>query len=63
MIPSMFLNMGLTYIGPIDGHNINHMTEALKAASKVNKAVVVHVVTRKVWDTNQQNVNRVGFMA
>ena len=48
MIPSMFFeDMGLTYIGPIDGHNINHMTEALKAASKVNKAVVVHVVTRK----------------
>ena len=54
--------MGLTYIGPIDGHN-NHMTEALKAASKVNKAVVVHVVTRKGMGYKQQNVNRVGFMA
>ena len=48
MLPSMiFEDMGLTYIGPIDGHNIKHMSDALYAASKVNKAVVVHVVTKK----------------
>lgn len=48
MVPSMlFEDMGLTYIGPIDGHNINHMTNALEAASKLNKGVVVHVVTKK----------------
>ena len=48
MLPSMiFEDMGLTYIGPIDGHNIKHMRDALYAASKVNKGVVVHVVTKK----------------
>ncbi|NLK75828.1 MAG: 1-deoxy-D-xylulose-5-phosphate synthase [Clostridiales bacterium] len=48
MIPSMFFeDMGLTYIGPIDGHNIGQIITALKAASKVNKAVVIHAVTKK----------------
>lgn len=48
MLPNMFFeDMGLTYIGPIDGHNIGHIYKALKAAAKVNKAVIVHVVTKK----------------
>ncbi|WP_279380741.1 1-deoxy-D-xylulose-5-phosphate synthase [Mobilitalea sibirica] len=48
MLPSMFFeDMGLTYIGPIDGHNINHMITAFRAAAKVQKAVVVHVITKK----------------
>ncbi|MDF2539989.1 MAG: dxs [Herbinix sp.] len=48
MLPSMFFeDMGLTYIGPIDGHNISQMLTAFRAASRVNKAVVVHVLTKK----------------
>ncbi|MGF7143432.1 1-deoxy-D-xylulose-5-phosphate synthase [Anaerotaenia torta] len=48
MLPSMFFeDMGLTYIGPIDGHNIPSMLEAFAAASRAKKAVVVHVITRK----------------
>lgn len=48
MLPSMlFEDMGLTYIGPIDGHNINQMLEAFKAAARAKKAVVVHVLTKK----------------
>jgi 1-deoxy-D-xylulose-5-phosphate synthase len=48
MLPSMFFeDMGLTYIGPIDGHNIEQMMTAFEAASKVKKAVVVHVITKK----------------
>lgn len=48
MLPSMFFeDMGLTYIGPIDGHNIPQMMAALKAASRLKKAVVVHVLTKK----------------
>lgn len=48
MLPSMFFeDMGLTYIGPIDGHNIPQMRTALTAASKAKKAVVIHVLTRK----------------
>ena len=48
MLPSMFFeDMGLTYIGPIDGHNISQMRAAFEAAARVKKAVVVHVITKK----------------
>ncbi|NLK27568.1 MAG: 1-deoxy-D-xylulose-5-phosphate synthase [Clostridiales bacterium] len=48
MLPSMFFeDMGLTYIGPIDGHSIPKMRAALEFASKAKKAVVIHVVTKK----------------
>ncbi|MDF2943387.1 MAG: dxs [Herbinix sp.] len=48
MLPSMFFeDMGLTYIGPIDGHNISQMMIAFDAAAKAKKAVVVHVLTKK----------------
>ncbi len=48
MIPGMiFENMGLTYLGPVSGHDINDMVRILNAAKKVKGAVVVHVVTDK----------------
>lgn len=48
VLPSMFFeDMGLTYIGPIDGHNIDMLTTAFEAASRAKKAVVVHVLTKK----------------
>jgi 1-deoxy-D-xylulose-5-phosphate synthase len=48
MLPSMFFeDMGLTYIGPIDGHNIPQLMMAFQAASNAKKAVVVHVLTQK----------------
>ncbi|MHB8131285.1 MAG: 1-deoxy-D-xylulose-5-phosphate synthase [Mobilitalea sp.] len=48
MLPSMFFeDMGLTYIGPIDGHNIAQMITAFETAAKAKKAVVVHVLTKK----------------
>lgn len=47
-IPGMlFENMGLTYLGPVDGHNIAQMVSAFKKASRVNGAVIVHVITKK----------------
>lgn len=47
-IPGMlFEDMGITYIGPIDGHDIKQMTTAFRSAQKLNKAVMVHVVTQK----------------
>lgn len=48
MIPGMlFEDMGVTYIGPIDGHNIGHMLKAFDTASRVKGATLVHVVTKK----------------
>ena len=47
-IPGMlFENMGITYLGPIDGHNINLMRQTLLDASRVNGPVIVHVMTQK----------------
>ncbi len=48
MLPSMFFeDMGLIYIGPIDGHNIDDILSALQTANKTNKAVVIHAITKK----------------
>ncbi len=42
-----FEDLGITYIGPIDGHDIEQMTRALETAAKMQKAVLIHVVTKK----------------
>lgn len=48
MIPGMiFEEMNITYVGPIDGHNIQQMYEAFLAASRKNGTVLVHVITKK----------------
>ena len=43
----LFEEMGITYIGPIDGHDVQKVMMALETASRANKAVLVHVITRK----------------
>ncbi len=48
VVPGMlFEDMGLTYLGPIDGHNIEQMVKAFQNAKRMNEAVIVHVVTKK----------------
>ena len=48
MIPGMiFENLGATYLGPIDGHNIEDTIALMREAFKVNGPVVVHVITEK----------------
>jgi len=48
LIPlTLFDNMGFTYIGPVDGHNIKAMEKAFKRAKNTNKSVVIHVKTIK----------------
>ena len=42
-----FEDLDITYIGPIDGHDIEQMRRALETAAKMPKAVLVHVVTKK----------------
>ena len=44
---SMFEDMGLQYSGPIDGHNIKRVIEALLWAKRQNEPTVVHVLTQK----------------
>ncbi len=48
MLPGMmFEDMGLTYIGPVDGHDIETVVTTLKHAMRHNKPIVVHVKTQK----------------
>ena len=47
-IPGMlFENMGITYLGPVDGHNIPALCKVFKEAQKLDHAVLVHVLTKK----------------
>ncbi len=48
VIPGMlFENMGITYLGPVDGHNIGQLMRVFKEAKKLDHAVLVHVITTK----------------
>ena len=42
-----FENLGITYFGPIDGHDIRQVTEALEKARSLNEPVVIHCLTKK----------------
>jgi 1-deoxy-D-xylulose-5-phosphate synthase len=47
-IPGMlFENMGITYLGPVDGHNIDSLTKVINEAKRVKGAVMIHVMTHK----------------
>ena len=48
VIPGMFFeDMGITYLGPVDGHDVKGLTKVLKEAKRVKGAVLVHVLTEK----------------
>ncbi|MBR2522347.1 MAG: 1-deoxy-D-xylulose-5-phosphate synthase, partial [Coriobacteriales bacterium] len=48
MVPGTFFeDLGITYIGPIDGHSISKMTSALRVAKKHSGPVLIHAVTTK----------------
>lgn len=48
IIPGMlFENMGLTYLGPVDGHNMRQMMRLFNEAKRVEGPVLVHVLTQK----------------
>lgn len=43
----LFEDMGIKYIGPIDGHNIKLMNEVFSMAKNINGPVIVHTTTKK----------------
>ena len=48
IIPGMlFEDMGLTYLGPVDGHNMTQLMRVLNEAKRVEGPVIVHVSTKK----------------
>lgn len=44
---NLFENMGFTYIGPVYGHNLEDLIEALSVAKMMKRPCVVHVFTQK----------------
>ena len=48
LVPSKYFEtMGLTYIGPVDGHDLKLLIKIIDQAKKLNKPVLIHAVTRK----------------
>lgn len=48
LIPGMlFEDMGITYLGPVDGHDITKLLDVFRKAKRVRGAVLVHVLTKK----------------
>ena len=48
MVPtSIFEELGFTYLGPIDGHDLPTLIEVMQAAKKIDGPVLVHVLTKK----------------
>ena len=47
-VPGMlFENLGITYLGPVDGHDVQALEREIREARKVKKAVMIHVLTKK----------------
>jgi len=44
---SMFEDMGFTYLGPVDGHDVNYLTRLLRYAKELNSPVLLHIKTIK----------------
>lgn len=44
---NIFVDMGFDYIGPVDGHNLQTLTDAIGYAKKLNHPVLIHVITKK----------------
>ena len=61
VVPSkMFEEMGLKYIGPIDGHDIELMNEVLTRAKQIDGPVLIHVITKKGkgYELAEENPNK-----
>ena len=44
---TLFENMGLQYLGPVDGHDLPRLTKLIQTARDMREPVVVHVLTHK----------------
>ncbi len=43
----MFECMGISYLGPVNGHDIEELFKVFHVAKRINGAVIIHVVTHK----------------
>ena len=52
---TFFENLGVRYVGPIDGHNIESIESTLKSAAQWDGPIVVHVLTKRAAATNPRS--------
>ncbi len=60
---TIFEDMGFVYLGPIDGHNIEELEDALRSAKKLRRPVFVHVNTIKGKGYKPAEINPGAFHA
>lgn len=61
IVPSMlFEDMGLKYIGPIDGHDIETLSKVIEKAKNINGPVIIHALTNKGkgYELAEKNPNK-----
>lgn len=61
LVPGMFFeDMDITYLGPVDGHDIRKLVKVLNEAKRVDHAVLIHVITKKGkgYEPAEQNPSR-----
>lgn len=44
---NFFVDLGFEYVGPIDGHNLAELTGVLRNVRKIERPIVIHIVTQK----------------
>jgi len=62
-VGAVFEELGFTYKGPIDGHDIGNLVNTFNAAHKLKKPVLVHVVTTKGKGYPYAEADQVGYYA
>ncbi len=62
-VGAVFEELGFTYLGPIDGHNIGEMVRTFQAAHRCEGPVLVHVATTKGKGYPYAEADQVGYHA
>ena len=62
-VGAVFEELGFTYMGPIDGHDISNLINTFNAAHRLKKPVMVHIVTTKGKGYPYAEADQVGYHA
>ena len=60
---TIFEELGLNYIGPIDGHNIKELKDVISNLKEFDGPQFLHVITKKGAGLDQAEADRIGFHA
>ena len=60
---TIFEELGLNYIGPIDGHNLNELNDVISNLKEFDGPQFLHVITKKGAGLDPAEADRIGFHA